>query len=324
MSHRTTPITSIPGRGQQFNHPERGTGLRVRNARTAGSLTRSGPYAGTPAKNWLALRAYAPSGQVTLANLESLVSGAASHGGGWIPIVIQRGCSATLDQANYSTCTSSAGWVQPGRSADLHSWVQNAGQANGAPAGTTFQAMGATAKSAAPSRPPPPSPATGHRASRPPTADGQRDPVRDRPGFGGGQTHSPPTQHSHPVQPGLHRAVPADLLRHGPVPLLDNAGTPRRCTPRRSRCSRTLDTTPPTTTISCNGATCQSGAYDAPVTVTLTATDNPGGFGVDKTYYTTDGPRRPRPAPCTPGLSPSTGRPRSSSSPPISRATPSR
>jgi hypothetical protein len=45
------------------------------------------------AKSWLALRAYAPSGQVTLANIESLVSGAASHGGGWIPIVIGRVCS---------------------------------------------------------------------------------------------------------------------------------------------------------------------------------------------------------------------------------------
>src|SRR5205085_10206506 len=78
------------------------------NARTAGSLSPAGPaYAESlPPKSWLGLRAYAPGGQVTLANLEALVSGAASHGGGWAPIVIQKVCSQTLDPSNYSTCTS--------------------------------------------------------------------------------------------------------------------------------------------------------------------------------------------------------------------------
>jgi hypothetical protein len=104
------------------------------NARTAGSLSPAGPtYAETlPPKNWLALRAYAPGGQVTLANLESLVSGAASHGGGWVPAVMQKVCSQALDPANYATCTSASGWVDL---ADLNaflSWVQNAGQAGGA------------------------------------------------------------------------------------------------------------------------------------------------------------------------------------------------
>jgi peptidoglycan/xylan/chitin deacetylase (PgdA/CDA1 family) len=49
------------------------------NARTAGSLSPAGPtYAETlPPKNWLALRAYAPTGQISLANLEALVTGAA-------------------------------------------------------------------------------------------------------------------------------------------------------------------------------------------------------------------------------------------------------
>ena len=39
------------------------------------------------------------------------------------------------------------------------------------------------------------------------------------------------------------------------------------------------DTTPPTTTIACNGAPCQSRPYYQPVTVSLTAVDNPGGYG---------------------------------------------
>jgi peptidoglycan/xylan/chitin deacetylase (PgdA/CDA1 family) len=50
-----------------------------------------------------------------------------------------------------------------------------------------------------------------------------------------------------------------------------------------------IDTTPPTTTISCNGSSCASTAYAAPATITLSATDNPGGEGVASTYYTTDG-----------------------------------
>ena len=47
------------------------------------------------------------------------------------------------------------------------------------------------------------------------------------------------------------------------------------------------DTTPPTTAITCNGAACASTAYTGTVNVALPAVDT--GWGVDKTYYTTDG-----------------------------------
>jgi hypothetical protein len=120
------------------------------NARTAGSLSPAGPtYAETlPPKNWLALRAYAPSGQVTLAHLKSLVTGAASYGGGWVPVVIQKVCSQALDPANYATCTSSSGWIELADLNTFLSWVQNAGQAGGAPAGTVFSTIGATVAAA--------------------------------------------------------------------------------------------------------------------------------------------------------------------------------
>jgi peptidoglycan/xylan/chitin deacetylase (PgdA/CDA1 family) len=49
------------------------------------------------------------------------------------------------------------------------------------------------------------------------------------------------------------------------------------------------DTTPPTSTISCNASACGSGYYGGSVTVTLAATDNPGGSGVNEIVYTTDG-----------------------------------
>src|SRR5207244_8895929 len=91
-------------------------GCGYNNARTAGSLSPSGPtYAETlPPKDWLALRAYAPTGQISLANLESLVSGAASHTGGWVPIVIGKVCSQSADPSNYTTCTSSSGRIDLG------------------------------------------------------------------------------------------------------------------------------------------------------------------------------------------------------------------
>jgi hypothetical protein len=49
------------------------------------------------------------------------------------------------------------------------------------------------------------------------------------------------------------------------------------------------DTTPPTTTISCNSSACSTGWYkQVPITVALSAADT-GGSGVAATYYTTDG-----------------------------------
>jgi len=49
------------------------------------------------------------------------------------------------------------------------------------------------------------------------------------------------------------------------------------------------DTTAPTTAISCKNAACSTGWYKTAVQVDLSATDNTGGSGVNKTYYTTDG-----------------------------------
>jgi hypothetical protein len=49
------------------------------------------------------------------------------------------------------------------------------------------------------------------------------------------------------------------------------------------------DTTAPTTAISCKNAACSAGWYKTGVQVSLSAADNTGGSGVNKTYYTTDG-----------------------------------
>ena len=116
------------------------------NARTAGSLSPAGPtFAETlPPKAWLALRAYAPTGQVSLASLQALVTGAAAKGG-WVPIVISKVCSQAQDPANYASCTASSGWVELADLNTFLTWVQNAGQSGGAPAGAAFSTMAAAA-----------------------------------------------------------------------------------------------------------------------------------------------------------------------------------
>lgn len=56
----------------------------------------------------------------------------------------------------------------------------------------------------------------------------------------------------------------------------------------KAAATASADTTPPTTSIACNGGSCGA-TYTSPVSVTLTANDNTGGSGVRATYFTTDG-----------------------------------
>src|SRR5947209_7188598 len=49
------------------------------------------------------------------------------------------------------------------------------------------------------------------------------------------------------------------------------------------------DTVSPATSATGTGSTGSNGWYGGPVTVTLSATDNPGGSGVAASYYTVDG-----------------------------------
>jgi len=68
----------------------------------------------------------------------------------------------------------------------------------------------------------------------------------------------------------------------------DNAGNVEATNTQAIQATLPPDTTPPSTTIECNGLTCTTTGYNGTATVTLSATD-PGGWGVDKTYYPTDG-----------------------------------
>jgi peptidoglycan/xylan/chitin deacetylase (PgdA/CDA1 family) len=263
------------------------------NARTAGSLSPAGPsYAETlPPKTWLALRAYAPTGQVSLANLEALVSGAASHAGGWVPIVLAKVCSQTADPGNYSTCTASAGWIDLGDLNTFLGWIQNAGQPSGAPAGTIFSTIGATVAAIDTT-----APATTISCNGSPCQSSAYTSTvsvtlsATDTGTGVASTHyttdgSTPT----PSSPAYTGPFPVAQTTTVQYASWDNAGNAETAHTQTITLQQAPDTTPPTTTIACNGAPCGSTGYTAPVTVTLSATDNPGGWGVAQTYYTTDG-----------------------------------
>ena len=294
ISHGITPFTfAYPGGANNSAIQAEVQNCGYGNARTAGSLSPAGAtYAETvPPKNWLALRAWAPGGQVTLANLESIVTGASTHGGGWIPIVIQKVCSQTLDPNNYSTCTASAGWVDLGDLQTFLSWVKNAGQSGGGPAGAAFKTMGAAAASADTA-----APVTSITCNGSPCASstytGTVGVALSATDLGSGVASTRyTTDGSTPTTSSPAYTGPFSLTSSATVQYRswDNAGNAETAHSQVIGIQQSADTTPPATTISCNGAACASTAYTGQVTVTLSATDNAGGWGVDKTYYTTDG-----------------------------------
>jgi peptidoglycan/xylan/chitin deacetylase (PgdA/CDA1 family) len=262
------------------------------NARSAGSLSPGGStFAETlPPKNWLSLRAYAPNGQVTLASLQTLVTNAAAKGG-WVPVVMQKVCSQTQDPNNYSACTSSAGWVDLADLQAFITWVQNAGQSGGAPAGTSFQTMGATAVAADKLTPTTTMACNGAPCSSS-TYNGTVYVSLSAVDLGSGvATTRYTTDGTVPTLASPAYGAPFPLTADTTVQFRswDAAGNVEPASTQPVSVQEPPDSTPPVTTIACNGSPCASTPYTAPVTVTLSATDNPGGWGVANTYYTTDG-----------------------------------
>jgi len=262
------------------------------SGRSAGSLSPAGPtYAETlQPRDWYATRAYAPTSQVTLANMKALVNGAAAHGGGWSQIVIGRVCSQSQDAANYAACTASAGWIEL---ADLNTfldWMSNAGQSGGAPAGAQLSSVRAAAIGADTV-----APVTTIACNEVTCAQDTYTstvyvtlPSTDV-GSAVASTHyttdgSDPTLSS----PTYTSRVPVTSTTTLKYRSWDNAGNAEAVNTQVIQADLPPDSTPPTTAIACDGAACGGSGYNGKTTVTLTATD-PGGWGVDKTYYTTDG-----------------------------------
>ena len=265
--------------------------------RSSGSLSAAGPrYSGPnpPADDYYDIRTWAPSTQVTLAQLQSLVTGDFNNPdqGGWAPIAIQRVCDQTLDPDNYASCKTGA-WIELSDLNAFLDWVQAAGQPNGAPSGTTIATVGAVLTASDVFAPTTtiacngaPCTSTAYQGGSATVTMSATDP-----GSGLSSTHytldgSDPTLSSPAYTQPLTLSTGTTTVKFRSW---DARGNVEATKTQVIQVVSAADTTPPTTAISCDGTTCASTNYSGGTTVALTATNNVGGSGVDKTYYTTDG-----------------------------------
>jgi peptidoglycan/xylan/chitin deacetylase (PgdA/CDA1 family) len=129
------------------------------SGRAVGGLSTAGPaYAETvPAKDAYAVRtpSNTATGAIQLADLQASVNAAASHGGGWVPLVFNEVCRST--DANYSTCMGTSKPIDDKVFSSFLDWLQKTGQTGGAPANTSVQTvrqvMGAPPQPVLPPRP---------------------------------------------------------------------------------------------------------------------------------------------------------------------------
>lgn len=117
------------------------------NARQGGGVSLSNttpgpPYVETlPPKDPYAVRTIAVDGAspIQLSNVQTFVTAAATHGGGWLPITFHNVCDARA--VDYTHCMSSYGPIQDTVLAQFLTWLQDAGQPGGAPARVVVQTM---------------------------------------------------------------------------------------------------------------------------------------------------------------------------------------
>ncbi len=192
----------------------------------------------------------------------------------------------TLDSANYSSCSAASGHVELSDLNNFLTWMANAGQAGGAPAGAVLStlsgAYGPVDTSA---------PTTTIACNAAPCAGTYSGVVSvtlaaTDTGTGVSSTHytldgSDPTPAS-PTYTGAFN-VNGTTVKFRSWDAQGNAEAVQTQVIQAPQ-----DTAPPTTTISCNTAACGTDPYLNSVTIGLTPTDT-GGSGVDKTYYTTNG-----------------------------------
>jgi len=107
------------------------------------STTRPGPpWTETlPPRHPEAVRTIAVDGAspIRLPDLERYVTGAAAHGGGWLPITFHDVCDPYA--ADYINCMSTYGPILDSVLGQFLDWLQRAGQPGGAPSGMVVQTM---------------------------------------------------------------------------------------------------------------------------------------------------------------------------------------
>ena len=223
------------------------------------------------------MRAWSPSGGWTLSTLQGLVTGA-SLTQRWIQIPIFRVCSGSTDTA----CTSSAsGWVQLDTLNQFLDWLGNAGNAGGAPAGTTVKTAAQVAKTDDTA-----APTTTILCNSAPCAAQYSGPVlvsftATDTGSGVASTHyttdgSPVTLSSPTYSSPFWLTAPTTV----------NFASWDRATNANAESPHSIQIPAQVgPTIACDGTTCSASPYDGQVTISLPDASS----GMTATYYTTDG-----------------------------------
>ncbi len=298
IQHGLNPVTfAYPGGAYNSSVQTIVKNCGYGNGRGAGGVSASGPtYAETiPPANFFATKTWTPptsaSTPTQLSDMQTEVNAAASHGGGWVQIILYRICSQTFDPNNYTSCLSSSRPVQLDTVNGFLDWMQNAGQTGGAPAGATLNTARNTITGSDTTAPTTTISCNGAACSTSvySSAVSVTFAATDT-GSGVASTHyttdgSTPSLSS-PTYTGAFAVTSTTTVNFRSW---DNAGNVEATKSQLIQAAPPPDAAPPVTTIRCNGATCGTAPYDGSVTVSLTATDNAGGWGVDKTYYTTDG-----------------------------------
>ena len=129
------------------------------SARASGGASAGGPvYAeSSPPLDAYATRTWSvptpPTSEIQLSDMQALVEAAATHGGGWVQIVIHRVCSKRYDPADYSDCLNAWRPMELDTLNGFLDWMADAGRSGGAPAGSVVRTMRQTLESAGTSAP---------------------------------------------------------------------------------------------------------------------------------------------------------------------------
>ena len=240
------------------------------------------PYSETvPPADALAVRSNPyVTGPMTLAKLQGWVTQTEQHGGGWVVLMFHDICNSCYDaSASQSDFNAFLDWLAPRA-------------ANGTIVKTVREAL--DSPTPPPDTTPPTTSISCNGASCPATPLSAPVTVSlsaTDSGSGVASTRyttngSDPTTSS-PAYTAPFQVSQTTTVKYRSWDQAGNAEPVRSQTVTVTPSPPPPDTTPPTTSISCNGASCPATALSAPVTINLSATDS--GSGVASTRYTTDG-----------------------------------